>query len=634
MVLCRGDDGCTPAERDALGALGAAHPDLAATFGPALRQARAVGLGKLWGALARDRLGGITVVRGECHTTLRLPDGTGVRGPSRLTEMFAEYPPGLSVTLSRDGHAIDHPAALLDAVIRSLPGGACSTQWRQLSDEVASSVANHALALVGESWRRERRHEPGSPGALAWARRRSAAGMEFSPLAVFEQAVVDGHPLHPCARIRGGMTPDDLLAHAPEWADEVALGVVAVERTAYREVRLAKQGMTCLVERWHPLAAIAASAHLRSIGRDPSDYELLPVHPWQLRRTVPERYETALGDGRIVVVPRAAIPGRPLLSLRTFASGADRRGPHWKTSVDIRLTTAVRVVSPEAARNGPVISGVVAEICRRDKGLGGRFHALPELASGSYRPSADDPPGAAASLAAIARDSPERHVAAGELALPAAALATRSPLTGRPLLADVLEEVELGPGRRSLADAAACFLDAYCACSLPPLLTLLSGWGVALEPHGENVVVVLRRGLPVSVLYRDFGGIRVSRSRLARRGVAPPPLSGAVPTEDEEGLRAKCLFPLLVTNLGQVVAALSCAGACDAGRLWEIVGRHCRGAHAELQRETAIRAQASRDEEALFGPTLPVKSMLRIQLSATPHVPQWVDVPNPLHRTG
>ena len=52
--------------------------------------------------------------------------------------------------------------------------------------------------------------------------------------------------------------------------------------------------------------------------------------------------------------------------------------------------------------------------------------------------------------------------------------------------------------------------------------------------------------------------------------------------------------------------------------------------YAELQQETAIRAQARRDEEALFGPTLPVKSMLRVQLSATPHVPQWVAVPNPL----
>ncbi|MFD0523984.1 IucA/IucC family protein [Paractinoplanes durhamensis] len=28
--------------------------------------------------------------------------------------------------------------------------------------------------------------------------------------------MTDGHPLHPCARTRGGMTVADILAYAPE----------------------------------------------------------------------------------------------------------------------------------------------------------------------------------------------------------------------------------------------------------------------------------------------------------------------------------------------------------------------------------------------------------------------------------
>src|SRR5437879_2148126 len=143
VALRSGEDTCTPAEQDALAALRAAHPDLAAGFAPALRRARAEGLGKLWGALAREQLDGITVVSGECHTTLLLPDGTCVRGPRRLTEMFAEHPPGLSVTRSGGGDAIDHPVALLDAVIRSRRGRAGPTEWRQLSAEVAGSAGNH-----------------------------------------------------------------------------------------------------------------------------------------------------------------------------------------------------------------------------------------------------------------------------------------------------------------------------------------------------------------------------------------------------------------------------------------------------------------------------------------------------------
>src|SRR5439155_7841922 len=100
--------------------LRAAHPHLAAGFAPALRQARAVGLGKLWSALAREQLDGITVAAGEYHATLLLPDGTGVRGPRRLTELFAEHPPGLSVTRSGSGQAIEHPVETLASAIRSL----------------------------------------------------------------------------------------------------------------------------------------------------------------------------------------------------------------------------------------------------------------------------------------------------------------------------------------------------------------------------------------------------------------------------------------------------------------------------------------------------------------------------------
>src|SRR5439155_12214829 len=143
-------------------------------------------------------------------------------------------------------------------------------RWLLLADEIASSVANHALGLVGESWRRERLagdsgSESGAANTLRWAEQRAAAGSGFSPLAVFEQAVADGHPLHPCARIRGGMAPEEVLAYAPEWADEVPLGVVAISTTSFKEVSSGDRAMTALLRRRHPSAVEAAAAHLRSM---------------------------------------------------------------------------------------------------------------------------------------------------------------------------------------------------------------------------------------------------------------------------------------------------------------------------------------------------------------------------------
>jgi siderophore synthetase component len=356
---------------------------------------------------------------------------------------------------------------------------------------------------------------------------------------------------------------------------------------------------------------------------------LLPVHPWQLHRAVQDRYADALTCGRIIAIPHAGIVAHPLLSRRTLAPAADRRAAHLKTSVDVRLTTATRVVSPPTVHNGPIMSALLAQVCRRERAVGGRLVGLTELAGGSYRPRPGEPAEAAASLAAIIRESPERYAGDGEVALPVAALAARSPLTGRPVLAEALDELA-SVHRCPSAEAAMHFLARFCDCALPTLFALLSRWGIALEPHGQNAVLVLRNGLPTRLLYRDFGSVRVSPARLTRSGIRPPGLTGSLRTDDEDQLRAALFFPLLDTNLGQLVATLARVGQTEPDRLWRLVARCCRSAYATLTADPAIAAQAGRDEAALFGPTLPAKSMLRVHLSGDPHTPQWVAVPNPL----
>lgn len=626
----------TRAEQAGLEALRRARPELAAGYGVAVGQARAVALGKLWVALSRERIEGLIPLASNGRARILLPDGTQLSAPPAIAAAFAEHSAGLAVT--RHGthpQLIDHPVALLRAVLVARSTGVETDRWLHLSAELGQSVANHALALVGESWRREQLTRDGIPeeNVLRWAARRTVTNSAFSPLVVFEQAVVDGHPLHPCARVRGGMTTQELFSYAPEWAEEVALRIVAIVRSSFAQYSSTRPTLTSELRQWHPEAADAAGAHLLGARRDPADYELLPVHPWQLRRILPDRYADALARGRLIAIPGAQIRARPLLSLRTLAPAANRRAAHIKTSVDIRLTTATRVISPATAHNGPIMSRLLAEIGRRERSFGGRLVILSELASGSYRPAPGESVDGAASLAATIRESPECHTSAGEVALPVAALAARSPLNGRPLLADVLDELASTQGCLRSA-AVGQFLTRYCDCLFPALFALLSRWGIALEPHGQNVVVVLRDGLPSRVLYRDFGSIRVSPIRLARSGVRLPALIGALPTDDEDELRAALFFPLLDTNLGQVVAALARAGEIDASRLWQLVAQRCRSAYTALTADPAIAAAASRDEAAMFGPTLPAKSLLRVQLSANPHASQWVAVPNPLAVAG
>jgi staphyloferrin A synthase len=261
------------------------------------------------------------------------------------------------------------------------------------------------------------------------------------------------------------------------------------------------------------------------------------------------------------------------------------------------MTSAVRIVSPAAVRNGPVVSALLADLGRR-AGIG----VLREVSAGAV--IVDGQP--CRSLAMVRRRVPVPP--AGAL-LPLAALAAPSPATGRPILT---EAVDRGyPGRPEGFAAALVRL------LLPPLLRLLHR-GAALEAHGQNTLVLLRDGRPQRVYYRDIGGLRLSPARLGD----PPPLHGDLATDDPEALRTK-LFAALAVVLGELAATLHRHYGTEPGTVWRVAGLVARDTFRELP-------PGNDDAAALFGPTLPVKATTAMRLAADPLADLWTALPNPL----
>jgi staphyloferrin A synthase len=310
----------------------------------------------------------------------------------------------------------------------------------------------------------------------------------------------------------------------------------------------------------------------------------LPMHPWQWQRL--------RGDYPWLRSTGATLRGRPLLSLRTFAIA----GWHLKTSIDAQMTSAVRIVSPAAVHNGPLMSHLLAKLTRRLP----TFRVLREVAAGAVL--VDGVP--SRRLAVIQREAPRRGPA--EHALPFAALAARTP-EGRPLVVEVIRRGYAGAPRPLLADLTELLL--------PPLLNLLA-MGVALEAHGQNLILVLRHGRPVRVVYRDLGGIRVSPRRLLSAGIDAPALAGDLITDDPTVLRTKLFAAAVTTVLGELVAVLSREYGEEPACLWRVVA--------------GAIPTAAPDAAALFGATLPIKAMTAMRLSESPTDDLWASVPNPL----
>jgi hypothetical protein len=313
-------------------ALAVLRPDLVRRYDTELAGARAAILGRLLGALHREPLPGRTG-HGRGWAAFGTAETTPVtlRYPPEAAEAYAEAPAGLTVTAGDDG--IDDPGTLARLLWGDVP----------LATEIDNSVANLALARAGR---------PACPGP--------------DDLARVEQAITDGHPLHPCCRTRGGMSVADVLAYAPEHSPVIRL----------RRLRVP-------AGRWYGTAP-----------------PVLLAHPWQAAR-VRDRYPWLADDGETG-------PCRPLMSLRTVAP--DGGGPHVKTAVDVQMTSAVRTVSPAAVANGPVLSALLAELT-----AGLPISVLEETAAGAV--VVDGVP--QRHLAFLTRQAPS--LAAGETVVPLAA---------------------------------------------------------------------------------------------------------------------------------------------------------------------------------------------------------------------
>ncbi|WP_434028199.1 IucA/IucC family protein [Streptomyces graminofaciens] len=289
---------------------------------------------------------------------------------------------------------------------------------------------------------------------------------------------------------------------------------------------------------------------------------LVPVHPWQAAHVL----KSPPGpDG---------LDAHPLMSLRTLAL-ADG-GPHVKTALSARLTSSVRDISVYSIENAAAVSDFMADLATRTDGLLHVTRTLGAVTAGSP------------DLAAVLRESPEAYAdtAAGERVVPVGALATT--------------ELPRSPA----------WLAGFTTLALTVCLRLLE-MGVALEAHGQNLMVVLSpSGAPLRLVYRDLADIRVSPARLARHGIPVPDLAGRIVTDDESTLRRK-LFGALVTG-----ALGATAGSAPALR------EALTAAVPELPRTPDL-------VPLLDGP-VPTKALTLMRLSPERSGDSWAEVPSPL----
>ncbi|AVV42471.1 IucA/IucC family protein [Streptomyces sp. P3] len=316
-----------------------------------------------------------------------------------------------------------------------------------------------------------------------------------------ETGMTEGHPCFVANNGRLGFGVHEYLSYAPETASPVRLVWLAAHRS--RAAFTAGAGITYesfVREELGEETVERFDAILRERSLDPSDYLLIPVHPWQWWNKLSVTFAAEIARGNLVCLGEGDDEYLAQQSIRTFFNRSHPEKHYVKTALSVlnmgfmrglsaaymEATPAINDWLAQLIDNDPVLKSSGLSIIRERAAVGYR-HLEYEAATDRYSPYRK-------MLAALWRESPVPSLRDGE------SLATMAALLhvdheGRSAAGVLIERSGLRPTE---------WLRAYLEAYYTPLLHCFYAYDLVFMPHGENTILVLRDGVVQRAVYKDI----------------------------------------------------------------------------------------------------------------------------------
>ncbi|KDR79021.1 hypothetical protein GALMADRAFT_64371 [Galerina marginata CBS 339.88] len=308
-----------------------------------------------------------------------------------------------------------------------------------------------------------------------------------SPSIEWEQSIVEGHPTHPMHKTRRFLPP--LPDFAPGSYDLLhpRLRFISIPREDIKTT-YDFEGLTS------PLLKFASIYAGKDLVVEPNRVAI-PVHELQVFH-IQDKFPEAYTYPEEFYLPLLAQQ-----SLRSVIVPDAYRGLHLKLGVGVKLTSAVRTISPESAYLGPRFSAQVVPALTMDRNI---LTVAKELASVVHsHPNGD----VAKHLSAIVRECHEdTSEDRGERLIVCTSLVESGHSGPDGHLPSVIRVFELDTEEKRLQWLEK-FVSVFFKAFLPPMLHN----GVAFECHPQNCVArfdMATKSLK-GFIVRDFGGLRV-----------------------------------------------------------------------------------------------------------------------------
>jgi siderophore synthetase component len=339
-----------------------------------------------------------------------------------------------------------------------------------------------------------------------------------APLLELERwSALRDRPFHPAAKAKDGWDDKEYIRYSAEYGGTFPLQWIALRR----DVVLSGDGS----EGREPADILLSAkeqeklkAAFKRLGLSRDNYVALPVHPWQMERMLPLELGRELEAG--VCVPLGISAGGEYAATSSVRSLAPSGGGHHvKVPLGIVSLGAIRSLPALYMTNGERGQRLLNRLRAVDETLAGRLFLCDETAWWAYMPEAgdwfDDRP---RHLSCQIRRYPEHLLSNQMIQLVPMSAFSVFEAGAKVHLFDSWMELR---GMRSSETAALQLFGELCGEYLSLCMRMLR-FGVLPEVHGQNVLLILEKGMPAGLVLRDHDTVRLHIPWLNKYGIADP----------------------------------------------------------------------------------------------------------------
>lgn len=521
---------------------------------------------------------------------------------------------------------VQHPNEILNIILTISPelDNDASTQFYE---DLNNSVTNMAIALSYQAYTLENNKK---------SLYELIMNAEDSYLSS-EQFVIEGHPIHPGAKLRKGMSPETVINYSAEFSNAISLQFVLIHKSIAKVQTYTGEENDLLFKSFEGLEATV----MDHVGRDQiNQYYVMVVHPWQYDHILLQEYKEELKTNRLIPIDyqQSYYAG---LSFRTLMPKYPKKSPHIKLSTNVHITGEIRTLSEQTTINGPQVTHILNDIKQKDS-LFKYINAdtIDELAGIHFYNSLDKVTTRtkrSEQLGTLFRTNIYHLIKNETTPIIPSALVSSTIYNNEPLIVSLINKYKEKNKFPTFEIAALSWINQYGQALIDITIPLYVKYGIALEAHLQNSIATFSEDGRLDRLYiRDFEGLRIDRIRLNKMGYSTASFheKSLILSDQPQTVFNKVFYSSIQNHLGELIVSItkSSEDSNFEKQLWQLIRDILIAKLNDIANDIDDQQRVKNIKSILLAPKIDYKCVTTMRLTDEADYYTYIKVDNPLHQ--